>query len=66
MEKKSITHYSSTDKILLVGEGDFSFSLCLAKAFGSALNIFATSLDDKGMIGTRVLTHYNFYYFLVL
>jgi 25S rRNA (uracil2634-N3)-methyltransferase len=49
MEKKSIMHYSSSHKILLVGEGDFSFTLCLAKAFGSAVNIIATSLDDRGM-----------------
>lgn len=38
-------HYSSTQKILLVGEGDFSFSLCLARAFGSARNIVATTVD---------------------
>ncbi|KAM7250251.1 hypothetical protein ACFE04_022134 [Oxalis oulophora] len=40
-----LTHYSSKQKILLVGEGDFSFSLCLARAFRSAVNITATSLD---------------------
>ncbi|CAN8301766.1 unnamed protein product [Cochlearia groenlandica] len=39
-------HYSNKQQILLVGEGDFSFSLCLAKAFGSATNITATSLDS--------------------
>ncbi|KAI3765379.1 hypothetical protein L2E82_15412 [Cichorium intybus] len=38
-------HYSSSHKILLVGEGDFSFSLCLARAFGSARNIVATTVD---------------------
>ncbi|KAK9065229.1 hypothetical protein SSX86_016612 [Deinandra increscens subsp. villosa] len=38
-------HYSSAHKILLVGEGDFSFSLCLARAFGSARNIVATTVD---------------------
>ncbi|XP_028789160.1 uncharacterized protein At4g26485-like [Neltuma alba] len=47
MEEKTIKHYSSKHKILLVGEGDFSFSLCLAKAFGSASNMVATSLDSK-------------------
>ncbi|KAK4275267.1 hypothetical protein QN277_018381 [Acacia crassicarpa] len=52
MEKeKRIKHYSSKHKILLVGEGDFSFSLCLAKAFGSASNMVATSLDSKGTLG---------------
>lgn len=41
-------HYSSLHEILLVGEGDFSFSLSLANAFGSASNIVATSLDSHG------------------
>ncbi|GAB2293076.1 hypothetical protein Dimus_027292 [Dionaea muscipula] len=38
--------YTSSQKILLVGEGDFSFSVCLAEAFGSATNMVATSLDS--------------------
>ncbi|KAI9115525.1 hypothetical protein K1719_013194 [Acacia pycnantha] len=50
MEEKRIQQYSSKHKILLVGEGDFSFSLCLAKAFGSASNMVATSLDSKGTL----------------
>ncbi|XP_042477962.1 uncharacterized protein LOC122059311 [Macadamia integrifolia] len=41
-----LKHYSSCHQILLVGEGDFSFSLCLAQSFGSASNIVATSLDS--------------------
>ncbi|XP_061983096.1 uncharacterized protein At4g26485-like [Populus nigra] len=36
---KWIKHYSSCHKILLVGESDYSFAVCLAKAFGSATNI---------------------------
>ena len=44
-----IKHYSSSQKILLVGEGDFSFALCLARAFGSAENMVATSLDSRGI-----------------
>ncbi|KAJ0095700.1 hypothetical protein Patl1_16331 [Pistacia atlantica] len=45
-EEKWVTHYSSTHQILLVGEGDFSFSLCLALSFASASNICTTSLDS--------------------
>ncbi|KAG6407386.1 hypothetical protein SASPL_130375 [Salvia splendens] len=46
-EEKWIKHYSSRHSILLFGEGDFSFSACLALAFGSAANIIATSLDSQ-------------------
>ncbi|XP_057962442.1 heavy metal-associated isoprenylated plant protein 41-like [Malania oleifera] len=45
-EQKWIKHYSSSHRILLVGEGDFSFALSLATAFGSARNLVATSLDS--------------------
>ncbi|CAM0951897.1 unnamed protein product [Alopecurus aequalis] len=41
-----INHYCSRQKILIVGDGDFSFSLALAAAFGSGRNIVATSLDS--------------------
>ncbi|KAH1041019.1 hypothetical protein GLYMA_09G016200v4 [Glycine max] len=46
-------HYSSNHRILLVGDGDFSFSLCLARAFGSAHNLVATSLDSYDSIGKK-------------
>ncbi|KAL0399070.1 UNVERIFIED_CONTAM: Heavy metal-associated isoprenylated plant protein 41 [Sesamum radiatum] len=49
-EGRWIKHYSSCHRILLVGEGDFSFSTCLAMAFGSASNIIATSLDSKAFL----------------
>ncbi|OWM79251.1 hypothetical protein CDL15_Pgr003423 [Punica granatum] len=48
-EEKWLTHYSSNHSILLVGEGDFSFSKGLAMAFGSASNIHATSYDTYGI-----------------
>ncbi|CAM8944658.1 unnamed protein product [Rhodiola kirilowii] len=48
--ERCITHYSISNKILLVGEGDFSFGACLARAFGSAKNITATSLDPIGAV----------------
>ncbi|XP_058219041.1 uncharacterized protein At4g26485-like isoform X3 [Rhododendron vialii] len=50
IEERWIKHYSSFQKILLVGEGDFSFSASLAMAFGSAHNIVATSLDTTGCL----------------
>ncbi|KAF8392862.1 hypothetical protein HHK36_021101 [Tetracentron sinense] len=45
-----IKHYSSFHQILLVGEGDFSFSFCLAHSFRSGSNIVATCLDQYGIL----------------
>ncbi|CAH1422025.1 unnamed protein product [Lactuca virosa] len=47
-EAKWAKHYSSIHQILLVEEGDFSFSLSLEMSFGSAFNIVASSLDSSG------------------
>ncbi|XP_048129392.1 uncharacterized protein At4g26485-like [Rhodamnia argentea] len=51
--EKRIKHYSNLHRILLVGEGDFSFAACLARKFGDASNMVATSLDSRGMIWMR-------------
>lgn len=42
--------YNFNQTILLFGEGDFSFSLSLAKGFGKGSSIIATSLDTHGII----------------
>ncbi|XP_056698329.1 uncharacterized protein At4g26485 [Spinacia oleracea] len=48
---KKIGLYNSSQRILLVGEGDFSFSACLAVAFGTcAVNITATSLNSEDFL----------------
>lgn len=52
-------HYSSKQRILLVGEGDFSFSLCLATAFGSAHNLVATSLDSQGQNKSNIFYSFS-------
>ena len=48
-QEKRLMHYSSFHQILLVGEGDFSFSLCLGHSFASASNIVVSSLDPYGL-----------------
>ncbi|KAM1234757.1 hypothetical protein ACFX2J_004306 [Malus domestica] len=54
-QEKRIKHYSSSQSILLVGEGDFSFAACLAKKFGSAASMIATSLDSKELLFSKYL-----------
>lgn len=53
----------SNKQILVVGEGNFSFSLSLAKAFGSATNITATSLDIRGS-KSKFINHIINFFFL--
>ncbi|KAL8460283.1 hypothetical protein ACS0TY_031996 [Phlomoides rotata] len=40
-------HYSSKQKILVVGDGDLSFSVSLARSFRIASNMIATSPDTQ-------------------
>lgn len=46
---KWLKHYSSMQSILVVGDGDFSFSRALAVAFCSGENLVSTSLDSYGI-----------------
>ncbi|XP_044378805.1 heavy metal-associated isoprenylated plant protein 41-like [Triticum aestivum] len=43
---KWLGHYSSAQSILVVGDGDLSFSLALATAFGSGEKLVATSFES--------------------
>jgi 25S rRNA (uracil2634-N3)-methyltransferase len=57
-------HYSSKHRMLLVGEGDFSFSVSLARAFGSACNLVSTTVDTQGTLSLPLSLH-SFYFQLL-
>ncbi|KAJ3045066.1 hypothetical protein HDV00_011791 [Rhizophlyctis rosea] len=44
---RSLRRFTRTHKILLIGEGDFSFAQALATALGTTSNITATSFDSQ-------------------
>jgi 25S rRNA (uracil2634-N3)-methyltransferase len=50
LEPRPAELYTGDQKILLLGEGDFSFALSLARRFGSGRNILATSLDSEAFL----------------
>ncbi|WCJ32558.1 hypothetical protein M5689_013976 [Euphorbia peplus] len=50
IEERWMKYYSSYHRILIVGDGDFSFSTCLALHFGTAFNMLATSLDSYDIL----------------
>uniref|UniRef100_A0A0D9XEW0 25S rRNA (uridine-N(3))-methyltransferase BMT5-like domain-containing protein n=1 Tax=Leersia perrieri TaxID=77586 RepID=A0A0D9XEW0_9ORYZ len=52
-EAASVKHYSSTQSILVVGRGDFSFSRSLATAFCSGKNLVSTSLDSYEELSSK-------------
>lgn len=61
---KWLRHYSSRQSILIVGDGDFSFSRALAIAFCSGANLVATSLDSYGLFN-RFVYLFNCFRFLL-
>ncbi|KAJ9062855.1 hypothetical protein DSO57_1005980 [Entomophthora muscae] len=48
--KHSKVLYEASDKILLLGEGNFSFSSALCKMFGNGSNVWATSYDSEDVL----------------
>ncbi|OMJ15830.1 25S rRNA [Smittium culicis] len=49
----NIQLYSAQDKILLIGEGNFSFAKSLAEKLGTGKNILATCLDSEKDLFTK-------------
>ncbi|PVU99010.1 hypothetical protein BB559_001064 [Furculomyces boomerangus] len=47
--------YTRKDRILLVGEGNFSFAKALAEKIGTGINILATSLDSEKDSNTKYI-----------
>lgn len=47
---ESTIPYSREQSLLLVGEGDFSFSSALATVLGRPFELISTSLDSEGSL----------------
>ncbi|CAA0410133.1 unnamed protein product [Arabidopsis thaliana] len=61
-ETKRLRHYTNKQKILLVGEGDFSFSLSLARAFGELEQKFKNgkaNVEELERLGCSVVYGVN-------
>lgn len=52
-EKKICGSYSNEHSILVVGDGDFSFSLSLCKKLQNGMNLVATSYDSHECVTTK-------------
>ncbi|OAE30750.1 hypothetical protein AXG93_2265s1070 [Marchantia polymorpha subsp. ruderalis] len=50
---ESTIPYSREQSLLLVGEGDFSFSSALATVLGRPFELISTSLDSEGLVRAK-------------
>lgn len=52
-ERQNLALYAKTDRILLVGEGDFSFARALCRRLQSGNLIYATCFDTEGTLNRK-------------
>lgn len=52
-EKQHLALYSGSEKILLVGEGNFSFARALCRQLGSGAEVYATCFDNEEILRTK-------------
>eukprot|EP00446_Apocalathium_sp_SHHI-4_P016445 CAMPEP_0177200786 /NCGR_PEP_ID=MMETSP0367-20130122/26407_1 /TAXON_ID=447022 ORGANISM="Scrippsiella hangoei-like, Strain SHHI-4" /NCGR_SAMPLE_ID=MMETSP0367 /ASSEMBLY_ACC=CAM_ASM_000362 /LENGTH=295 /DNA_ID=CAMNT_0018649253 /DNA_START=75 /DNA_END=962 /DNA_ORIENTATION=- len=53
MEKQHRALYSDKERILLVGEGNFSFARALCRHLGSGAGVYATCFDDEATLAKK-------------
>jgi len=53
LEKQNRSLYSGNERVLLVGEGNFSFARALCEHLGSGAGIYATALDSEAEVKTK-------------